>query len=231
MPLTPEANLRLVSCGPAASNSENNILDKLLSLDVGQTVHTGDTITVKLPVSGLDSPNSRIHDRGVSIFFVGSVAMTMPGTEQARFIQMRVGGFCSNIPDRQDATSLGETRLLLDAADALLEDGRDLGGSGLGIGVGACLYGADGGGSVPCLWWLGKNKMVSPTIREWWCFGLRLDPRPQSVQPSVARSRSRSNPSPNRPQLLGELGTAKQLARSDKARPPSATARGRGRAR
>jgi hypothetical protein len=32
--------------------SGDDILDKLLGLDVGQTVHTGDTITVKLPVSG-----------------------------------------------------------------------------------------------------------------------------------------------------------------------------------
>lgn len=30
----------------------DDILDQLLGLDVGQTVHTGDTITVKLPVSG-----------------------------------------------------------------------------------------------------------------------------------------------------------------------------------
>lgn len=32
--------------------SGDDILDQLLGLDVGQTVHTGDTITVKLPVSG-----------------------------------------------------------------------------------------------------------------------------------------------------------------------------------
>lgn len=86
---------------------------------------------------------------------------------------------CFNIPDRQNATSLSETRLLLDAADTLLEDGRDLGGSSLGVGVGACLYGGDGGGGASCLWWWKKTRMVSPTILEWWCFGLRLNPRPQ----------------------------------------------------
>lgn len=143
--------------------------------------------------------------------------MTMPGTGRARLFRCALADSSSNVPDRQDTTSLGETRLLLDAADALLEDGRDLGGSGLGIGVGACLYGADGGGSVPCLWWLGKNRMVSPTIREWWCFGLRLDPRPQSVQPSVARSRP--NPSPN-PSFWESSARLRQLGRSNRARPP-----------
>lgn len=43
-----------------------------------------------------------------------------------------------DIPDRQDTTGLGETSLLRDTTDALLKDGRDLSGLGLGLGgVGA----------------------------------------------------------------------------------------------
>lgn len=59
--------------------------------------------------------------------------------------------FSSDVPDRQNATSLGEVGLLLDAADSLLEDGRDLGRGGLSFGVGACLDGDDGSGAS-CLW-------------------------------------------------------------------------------
>ena len=47
-----------------------------------------------------------------------------------------------NVPDGEDAAGLSEVGLLLDTTDSLLEDGRDLGGSGLGVGVGA---GLDGG--------------------------------------------------------------------------------------
>lgn len=47
-----------------------------------------------------------------------------------------------NVPDGEDTAGLGEVGLLMDTTDSLLEDGRDLGGSGLGVGVGA---GLDGG--------------------------------------------------------------------------------------
>lgn len=47
----------------------------------------------------------------------------------------------SDIPDGEDAASLGKASLLLDTADPLLEDGRDLGGRRLRVGgVGAGLY-------------------------------------------------------------------------------------------
>lgn len=59
-------------------------------------------------------------------------------------------GKCSDVPDRQNATSLGEVGLLLDATDALLEDGRDLGRCGL-LGICASLY-RDGRGSGANLW-------------------------------------------------------------------------------
>lgn len=53
MPLTPEANLQPCQlCGQKpAVQGRLYILDELLSLDVGHTVHTGDTITVMAPQS------------------------------------------------------------------------------------------------------------------------------------------------------------------------------------
>lgn len=85
----------------------------------------------------------------------------MRGDVRARYFRGALVVCCFNIPDRQDATSLSETRLLLDTADTLLEDGGDLGGSSLGIGVGACLYGADGGGGASCLWWWEKPALLA----------------------------------------------------------------------
>lgn len=47
MPLTPEANLRCVSSMQTDKQTRQvNLLDKLLGLDVGHAVHTGDTITI-----------------------------------------------------------------------------------------------------------------------------------------------------------------------------------------
>ena len=144
----------------------------------------------------------------------------MPGKLRARLLGGAQAGSCLNIPDRQDATSLGETRLLLDAADTLLEDGGDLGGSGLGIGVGACLYGGDGGGSASCLWLWGKIGWLARRSESGGVLGCDWirDPKVCSQVPVPIQ------PQPQ-PQLLGELGTARQLpaARSS----PSATARGR----
>ena len=50
-----------------------------------------------------------------------------------------------HIPDGKNTTSLSEVGLLLDTTNSLLEDGRDLGGSSLGIG-GVESGGVDGGG-------------------------------------------------------------------------------------
>lgn len=53
-----------------------------------------------------------------------------------------------DVPDRQNTTSLGETSLLLNTTDALLQDGGDLGGLGLGLrGVGTGLLGGTGEGA------------------------------------------------------------------------------------
>ena len=56
------------------------------------------------------------------------------------------GAAVDDVPDGKDTAGLGETRLLLDTADSLLEDGRDLSGGGL-VGV-ATDGGSDGGGSA-----------------------------------------------------------------------------------
>lgn len=66
---------------------------------------------------------------------------------------------CANVPDRQDAASLGEVGLVLHTADALLEDGGNLGRGGL-VGIGACLYRSDGGGGGSNLEWV-KKRYVS----------------------------------------------------------------------
>ena len=53
-----------------------------------------------------------------------------------------------DVPDRENTTGLGETSLLLDTTDTLLEDGRDLGGGSLGLGgVGANLLRGTGDGT------------------------------------------------------------------------------------
>lgn len=113
-----------------------NILDQLLGLDVGHTVHTGDTITVGLSLISL-----RILYKGMTTTAISS--------------EVEVGGsdillLVDDIPDRQDTASLSETGLLLDTSDALLENGGDLGRGGL-FGVGSCLYRGDSGSSGACL--------------------------------------------------------------------------------
>jgi hypothetical protein len=73
---------------------------------------------------------------------------------------------CSNrlrIPDGKDTTSLGETGLLLDTTDPLLEDRGDLGGSSLGLsGIAADLLGrsVEDGGSGSGLFGRRENLSV-----------------------------------------------------------------------
>lgn len=55
-------------------------------------------------------------------------------------------GCCASIPDGEDTAGLGETGLLLDTTDPLLEDGGDLGGGGLSVGSIAASEGVDDGG-------------------------------------------------------------------------------------
>ncbi len=53
-----------------------------------------------------------------------------------------------DVPDRQNTTGLGETSLLLNTTDTLLQDGRDLGGLSLGLsGVRTDLLGGTGEGA------------------------------------------------------------------------------------
>ena len=60
-----------------------------------------------------------------------------------------------HLPNRQDTASLGETSLLLDTADALLENRGNLSRRGLGVGVGP---GLDGDGCGISDLGLEKNK-------------------------------------------------------------------------
>jgi hypothetical protein len=53
--------------------------------------------------------------------------------------------YCFSVPDGEDTAGLGETGLLLDTADPLLEDRGDLGGGGLSIGGIAASEGVDNG--------------------------------------------------------------------------------------
>lgn len=57
----------------------------------------------------------------------------------------------SHVPDREDTASLGQVGLLGDATDALLENGRNLGGRCLGLGVGSGLDVEGGGCGISCL--------------------------------------------------------------------------------
>ena len=50
------------------------------------------------------------------------------------------------VPDRENTTSLSEVGFLLDSANALLEDRRDLSGSSLGVGGVGSNGSVDGGG-------------------------------------------------------------------------------------
>lgn len=53
-----------------------------------------------------------------------------------------------DVPDGQNTTGLGETSLLLNTTDALLQNGGNLGGLGLGLGgVGTDLLGGAGDGA------------------------------------------------------------------------------------
>lgn len=53
-----------------------------------------------------------------------------------------------DVPDGQNTTGLGETSLLLNTTDALLQNGRDLGRGGLSLrGVRADLLGGTGNGA------------------------------------------------------------------------------------
>lgn len=220
MPLTPDANLRRVSHGPAAwENPGDDILDKLLSLDVGQTVHTGDTITVKLPVSGqcsrfTHSQPQRLH-----------ICCRARSNDDAR------QGAGATMPRRVGRFLFRRTRQT--ERDQSRRDQTPPGRRG---------YAARGWKRPRWEWpwhrrrcvlvWsrrrgqrfvpvvVGKNRMVSPTMREWWCFGLRLDPRPQSVQPSAS-----PDPTPAPTPASGRARHGK-AARPQQQAPPTATARG-----
>lgn len=113
-----------------------HVLDQLLSLDVGHTVDTGDTVTVQSSISSNPSDSRMMAGEGV---FGEIVSGNRIFPHSPRGI---------DIPDRQNTTGLGETSLLMNTTNALLQDGRDLGGLSLGLGgVGTDLLGGTGKGT------------------------------------------------------------------------------------
>lgn len=89
---------------------DENLLDKLLSLDIAHTVNTGDTITI-IPVSRYPITSFLIF----KCMFVEVI--------ETREVLL---DWLMNIPDGQDTSSLSETRLLLNTSNSLLEDGGNL---------------------------------------------------------------------------------------------------------
>lgn len=93
------------------------LLDQLLRLDIVHAVHASDTVTA--------------HP---SVFIC-----------QANCVQWYP--CVARVPHGEDTASLGETGLLLHAADSLFQDGGHLGGLGLGLGGIATDEGVGDGGS------------------------------------------------------------------------------------
>jgi hypothetical protein len=88
-------------------------------------------------------------------------------------------GKMGDVPNRQDTTSLGETRLFLNTTDSLFENGGNLGGSGLRIGG-----------------------VGSDTVEGSWCDGSSLDqealisrPPEKKVDLELIELQKSSNPS------------------------------------
>lgn len=71
------------------------------------------------------------------------------------------------VTDGEDTAGLSEVGLLLDTADALLEDGRNLSGGGLGVGgIGSCLEGDRSGLEKSVLGSAGELVRTSATVHQ-----------------------------------------------------------------
>jgi hypothetical protein len=152
---------------------QQHLLDQLLGLDVGHTVHTGDTITVVTIQSAKHVQLDGVGAQLCSIGFVNEIGMVgmvgMDGIVDGGHDAWRLSSLLSlpvaheksrgrappmqcimalrfNLPDGKDAASLGQVGLLRDTTDSLLQDGGDLSGRGLGLGVGSGLDGEGGCG-------------------------------------------------------------------------------------
>ena len=125
IPLTPDANLLQLSVLRCGRRENFDLLDELLSLDVGHAVDTGDTITNPLSAICSSSLTPFVYCASLNIAISCVVGIV-------------------DIPDGQDTAGLGEASLLLDTADSLLEDRGDLSWGGLGLSVGAGLDSVEG---------------------------------------------------------------------------------------
>lgn len=146
MPLTPEANLRRVS---SIDGNHSGWVKR-----TGQAPQPG-----RWPCRA-HGRYHHYHDDAVSIAYLrhhprsiqsieiapGHVAVSVVSGLVSGGVAVAKTELCvENVPDRQDATSLGKAGLLLDAADSLLEDGRDLGRRSLRLGGVCAGDGRDGG--------------------------------------------------------------------------------------
>lgn len=114
-------------------------------------MHAGDTITLRAPTLASNSQLSRPYRRpNWPLASVGCDAVPSP-PETSHLPNCQAPSLqppppqktLDHVPDGQNATGLGEVGLILNTADPLLEDGRDLGWRCLRVGV--CADGGDGG--------------------------------------------------------------------------------------
>ena len=147
MPLTPEANLHAVRRGARMQSGRwDDALDKLLSLDISHAVHAGDTITLRAPSLASESQLSKPYRPTLPLASVGCDAVPSP-PRQATCPTAKppppLPKILSHVPDGQNATGLSKVGLILNTADPLFENGRDLGWRCLCVGV--CADGGDSG--------------------------------------------------------------------------------------
>jgi hypothetical protein len=117
-----------------------DLLDELLSLDIGKTVDTGNTVTICRNMSLAIRP---IRLFGKSLLLLLLLLLRHKIFYRLCFGMKEVG---SLVPDGEDTTGLSETGLLSDTTDSLLEDRGDLSWRGLSLrGEGA---GSDGWGDI-----------------------------------------------------------------------------------
>lgn len=113
-------------------------------------MHAGDTITLRAPTLASNSQLSRPYRPNWPLASVGCDAVpSSPRDEPPAQLPSPLPHSPSppktldHVPDGQNATGLSEVGLILNTADPLLEDGRDLGWRCLRVGV--CADGGDGG--------------------------------------------------------------------------------------
>ncbi len=151
MPLTPEANLQRVSS--TQGSKQDRVRHTRQAPQPGRSPsrgharyhHYNDLVSIATPNghSKFRPAIPQARHRGIHVCDVGSPCCCVVVCRQDPKTPLRC--VLKNVPDGEDAASLGKAGLLLDTADPLLENGRDLGRRGLRIGECAGLEGRDDG--------------------------------------------------------------------------------------